>query len=337
MMRRRTCVRPALGLLSVLAAALMAGCATASANPEAERAMEGFARDMAEEHGFEARRVRELLERSERQQGIIDAMERPAEAMPWYRYRRIFVREDRIEAGLAFWSEHEQLIQRVSERYGIPASLLVAIVGVETRYGTYTGRHRVLDALRTLAFDYPPRSDFFRGELVEYLLLTREEGLDPLAPKGSYAGAMGLPQFIASSYRAYAVDFNDNGRRDLWDELPDVLASVANYFARHGWEPGEAVAVRAQVRGDGWAELQGPGLKPQTRVGALVDAGVSLTRPLPASAPARLTVLEGEDGKQYWVTLNNFYVITRYNHSSLYAMAVYQLSLALQERREGSA
>ncbi|MCS4505521.1 Membrane-bound lytic murein transglycosylase B [wastewater metagenome] len=328
-------VRSAMGALAVTAA-LLAGCAVAGAPEPAddEAAFDRFAEQMAREHGLDADRVREVLAASERQQDIIDAMERPAEALPWHRYRGIFLKQARIQAGADFWDEHEALIRRVSEAYGVSPAVLVAIVGVETRYGTYTGRHRVIDALRTLAFDYPPRSGFFRGELADYFLLTREEGIDPLGPKGSYAGAMGMPQFIASSYRAYAVDFNDNGRRDLWDELPDVLGSVANYFARHGWRSGEPVAVPAEVDGDDWRPLaDAGGLKPNTTVGELARRGVYPQETLPADAPARLTVLEGEDGPQYWVTLTNFYVITRYNHSPLYAMAVHQLGEAIREAR----
>ncbi|WP_440996209.1 lytic murein transglycosylase B [Arhodomonas sp. SL1] len=323
-----------LALAGLLTAALAgAGCAT-TADAAAEDAMDRFAREMAAEHELEYDQVLALLERSSRQQGIIDAMERPAEALPWHRYREIFLTEDRIRAGAAFWDEHEALIREVSAGYGVPADLLVAIIGVETRYGEYTGRYRVLDALRTLAFDYPPRSEFFRRELAEFLLLARDEGIDPLEPKGSYAGAMGMPQFIASSYRAYAVDFNDNGRRDLWGELPDVLGSVANYFQEHGWKTGASVAVPAEVVGEEWRSLDADGLRPNTTVGELTAAGVRPKTPLPADAAARLTVLEGAEGDEHWVTLRNFYVITRYNHSALYAMAVHQLAAAIAERRK---
>ncbi len=336
MIRRYRCIRLDRALVLLLGLVVSAGC-TVQARNESSTALERFAERMAAEHGFTVEEVRSVLADSRRQQDIIDAMERPAEALPWHRYRDIFVKEDRIAAGVEFWADNAALLDRASAAYGVPPEILVAIVGVETRYGTYVGRHRVLDALRTLAFDYPPRSDFFRGELESYLLLTREEGFDPRVPQGSYAGAMGMPQFIPSSYRAYAVDFNDNGQRDLWEELPDVLGSVANYFARHGWRSGGEVAVAAEVIGDDWRRFETNGMKPDTTVGELAAAGVRPARALPSESAARLTVLEGANGDEYWVTLDNFYVITRYNHSPLYAMAVHQLADAIATRREGGA
>lgn len=312
-----------------VAVALTVGTATAADPP-----FRAFAQEAAQRHGLDAERVMDILQSSERRQDIIDAISSPAEGLPWYRYRPIFMKDNRIRGGVRFWARHEALLKEAEERYGVPPALIVAVLGVETRYGNYTGRHRVIDALRTLAFDYPPRAGFFRSELTEFLLLSEEESIDPLEPKGSYAGAMGMPQFIASSYRAYAVDFNGNGRRDLWDETADAVGSVANYFAEHGWQRSEPVVARATVAGDDWQRLRASGLKPNTTVGALRDAGVRTDSDYPRHAPARLVELETRDGKEYWVARRNFYVITRYNHSALYAMAVHQLSEAIRERRE---
>lgn len=324
----RSIARP---VLLLLAAGVAAGCAQADLARDEQ--FSAFAAEMASRHDFEAAEVRSLLARSERRQDIIDALNSPAESLPWYRYRPIFLKQPRIEQGVEFWNRHQALIASVVERYGVPPEILVAVIGVETRYGGYTGRHRVIDALRTMAFDYPPRAEFGRSELEEFLLLTREEGFDPLEPVGSYAGAMGMPQFISSSYRAYAVDFNGNGTRDLFAEIPDVIGSVANYFARHGWQTGQPVAARATVTGDAWRNLLSADLKPATTVGELRDAGVRVEADYPDHLPARLLKLETESGPEYWVTLNNFYVITRYNHSPLYAMAVYQLGEAIAAQR----
>lgn len=325
--------RAPLRAAALITLATVTAWATA-ASPEGE--FRAFAEQMEDRHGISSERVLAWLDDSERQDDIIEAISRPAEGLPWHRYRPIFVKEPRIRQGVEFWREHEALIDRAAETYGIRRSILVAIVGVETRYGGYIGKHRVIDSLRTLAFDYPPRSRFFRGELEEYLLLAREEGFDPLTPVGSYAGAMGVPQFISSSYRAYAVDFNDNGQRDLWEETEDVIGSVANYFARHGWDRGTPIAAPATVKGDRWQALVSDGLKPDTTVGELFTHGVTIPAGMPADTPARLLVLEGEDGDEYWVTFENFYVITRYNHSALYAMAVNQLANRIEAARESS-
>lgn len=294
-----------------------------------------FIETTAQRHDMAPASLRALLTRAEHRQDIIDAISRPAEAMPWYRYRPIFMREDRIEGGVAFWAEHQETISRASSRFGVPEEIIVAIIGVETRYGQHTGRYRVIDALTTLAFDYPPRSDFFRRELEQYLLLAREEGFDPLAVKGSYAGAMGIPQFIASSYRHYAVDGNGNGRRDLISSVPDAVASVANYFREHHWETDMPVVSRASAEnGAAVSTLANKGREPYTSVGELREAGVIPEDDLDDGLEATLMALEGENGEELWIGLHNFYVITRYNHSPLYALAVWQLSQAIRERRE---
>ncbi|MGD2082306.1 MAG: lytic murein transglycosylase B [Chromatiales bacterium] len=319
----------------MLCAILLCACGTGAANrPDLQPQVDEFVDEMVREHGFDRGALSALLGRAEFQQSIIDAMRRPAEAKPWYQYRPIFVTESRIRDGVSFWNANEAILQQVSTDYGVPPEILVAIVGVETRYGGYTGRHRVLDSLHTLAFGYPKRAAFFRGELEDFLLLTREEGIDPAEAKGSYAGAMGKPQFISSSYRAYAVDYDGDGRRDLWDSNADVIASVANYFKRHGWRQGEPVTVRAHGVDDSDRAFVEAGMKPSLRVRDLRDAGIETDPSIDGDALASLIELDTGTGKEYWLGLHNFYVITRYNHSNLYSMAVYQLSQEIRALRE---
>lgn len=295
--------------------------------------LEAFSREMAREHGLEQEALRALLlDEARHQPGIIEAITTPAEALPWHRYRGIFLKEDRIREGAAFIDEHAGLLRRVEEEYGVDRYIITAIVGVETRYGRHRGEYRVLDALVTLAFDYPPRSAFFRRELEAFLLLAQEEGLETAEIRGSYAGAMGIPQFIASSYRHYAVDGNGNGRRNLLDSMPDAVASVANYFREHGWRRGEPVAARARVADDADPEpFLDDGMRLNTTVGELREAGIETNADFSADARALLLELDGDNGTEYWVGLHNFRVITRYNHSPLYALAALQLAGAIEE------
>jgi membrane-bound lytic murein transglycosylase B len=289
-----------------------------------------FAAEMERKHQLSASEVEALLTGTEFRDDIIAAITRPAESKPWHEYRPIFLKPDRIKGGVEFWRQNEALLESVSQEYGIPPEIIVAIIGVETRYGKFTGRYRILDSLTTLAFGYPKRGDFFRSELEQFLLLSREESVDPRSAKGSYAGAMGKPQFIASSYRRYAVDQDGDGRRDLWQSNADIIASVANYFKTHGWRRGEPITLRAESTGQ--YDLQpyvDAGMKPSIKLETLLQKGV---RPLDALAmpdPESLTTLIKLDAgtrDEYWFGLHNFYVITRYNHSNLYAMAAYQLS-----------
>jgi membrane-bound lytic murein transglycosylase B len=320
--------------LSRIATALLftAGSALA-ATPDQLR--EAFEAEMVEQHQFDAAELHRLLDQAQVRQPILEAIARPAEKrLNWGEYRKIFLTRDRIRGGLEFWRDNADILQQAAEQYGVPPQIIVAIIGVETRYGRHTGRYAVLDALYTLGFHYPKRGKFFRSELSHFLRLAREEQLDPGEPMGSYAGAMGRPQFISSSYRAYAVDFDGDGKRDIWNNNADVIGSVANYFARHGWQPGQPVTQRVQgVNGD-HAEIIAAGYKPSTTVGKLVESGVQLQQPLPEDSKTSLLALETEDGTQHWLGLDNFYVITRYNHSPLYAMAVYQLSEAIRALRE---
>ena len=308
-----------------------------AANPleEQQEALSAFSTHMAEEHGLDRDQVNTLLADARHQQDIIDAITSPAEALPWHRYRRIFLQDDRIAEGAAFMDEHRELLDDIADDYGVDPAVLVAIVGVETRYGQHPGEHRVLDALVTLAFDYPPRADFFRSELEHFLLLVDEEDLDVSGIRGSYAGAMGIPQFISSSYRHYAVDGSGDGRRDLMNSVPDALASVANYFTEHRWREGEPVVAPARVDNtDRVDEFLDDGMRLNTTVGELRAAGIEPEGDFDDDAAALLLALDSDNETEYWVGLHNFRVITRYNHSPLYALAAYQLAGAIRNQDE---
>lgn len=293
---------------------------------------DSFVQEMVDQHGFDANALRQLLAGAKVRQSILAAIARPAEKrLNWGQYRKIFLTRERIRGGLAYWKRNADSLQRAHKQFGIPPEIIIAIIGVETRYGRHAGSYPVLDALSTLAFHYPPRSRFFRDELEQFLLLARQEKLDPREPIGSYAGAMGTPQFMPSSYQAYAIDFDGDGRRDIWDNSADVIGSVANYLARHGWRTGEPVARRAQGAGVGHTALTEKGYKPYQPVSDFNAAGIRTMPPLPAQMPAALLALKTDQGTQYWLALTNFYAITRYNHSPLYAMAVYQLADAIKQ------
>ncbi len=293
-----------------------------------------FIDDISAQHQFNPAELKGLFKKIERRDEVIEAMSRPAErVLQWKDYRPIFITEKRIDGGVRFWRENRVVLERAESEYGVPVSIIVAIIGVETFFGRNKGRHPALASLATLAFDYPPRSKFFRSELEHFLLLSKEESLDPLAIKGSYAGAMGMPQFISSSYRNYAVDFDGDGRRDLWNNIADVTGSVANYFRRHGWRRGEPVVEKVNPAGDRYENLITSGLKPDIDSKQLLSAGIQLSQS--SAGNKSLLRLIGDEGVELWVGHKNFYVITRYNHSKLYAMAVYQLSQLVQTAIDG--
>ncbi|MDM8180800.1 MULTISPECIES: lytic murein transglycosylase B [Marinobacter] len=292
-----------------------------------------FVREMSERYGFEAERVSAILANAQRRDSILEAISRPAEkTLEWHEYRRIFMRDERIEQGVSFLRKHQEAFERAEREYGVPASIVAAIIGVETWYGTYKGKYRVLDALATLAFDYPPRSRFFRSELAQYLLMTREQGFDPMALTGSYAGAMGYGQFISSSYRHYALDFDGDDVADILTNPVDAIGSVANYFHAHRWQTGEPVAERVSDSLPKSSPLLTRELRPTLTVNDYRQAGIVPKMDAPGDAKARVIRLVGDEGSELWLTYHNFYVITRYNHSHLYAMAVHQLAGALEER-----
>lgn len=301
--------------------------------------VESFIDTMVHEHDFDRDELEAILEKAEVKNSILEAIARPAEkTLSWAEYRDIFVTGKRIEAGADFWRSHRGMLERISSESGVPVEILVGIIGVETYYGRITGSYRVLDALTTLAFHYPPRADFFRRELEQYLLLTREEDMDASKPTGSYAGAMGRPQFMPSSFRAYAVDSTGDGKRDIWDNWADVAGSVANYFVEHGWRSGESVTTRATL-GNGWREpAPEPAntLKPRDTITSLSERGVLFATELPADSKSQLLTFEGENGFEHWVGFHNFFVITRYNRSVMYALAVHQLGqeIAIEVHRD---
>ncbi|MFO7550285.1 MAG: lytic murein transglycosylase B [Haliea sp.] len=285
---------------------------------------------VAEERGLDRERLLQVLAQAERQEAILEAISRPAERVkPWHEYRQIFLTRQREQEGLEFYATHRDTFARAEEEFGVPAEILLAIIGVETHYGRIAGSYRVLDALATLAFDYPRRAGFFSRELKSYLILTEEQQLDPLAMKGSYAGAMGYGQFMPSSYRAYAVDFDGDGEIDIWNNPADAIGSVANYLRRHGWRSGEAIVAAAEAGAEVPGEWFNAGLVPQRTVAELNAAGLRSAQPLEPDARATAIRFELEEGHEHWLGLHNFYVITRYNHSAMYAMSVYQLSQRL--------
>ncbi|RUO41395.1 lytic murein transglycosylase B [Pseudidiomarina aestuarii] len=288
---------------------------------------EAFIDEMVNQHQFDRAEVTAVLERAELNQEVLDAIQRPWEAKPWYQYHPIFLTEKRLAAGLKFWQQHADTLARAEAEFGVPAAVIVAIIGVETFYGEYKGKYPVLDALFTLGFHYPPRAKFFRSELQQYLLLTREEKLDLNELKGSYAGAMGYGQFISSSYRHYAIDFDGDGVRDLLSNPVDAIGSVANYFARHGWQAGKTVAIELPEHST-HADLVTAGMKPEQTIAALQEQGLQLPQGavLDAAQRAKVFAFDQPDSVDYWLGLQNFYVITRYNHSPLYAMVVHQFS-----------
>ena len=316
--------------LSACAAALLAMSPAAALALDEQRAeVQDFIRHMAERHGFAAAELGTVFRQVESRPSIVAAMKRPAEkTLAWHEYRAMFMTDRRIARGVATGLEQAAALQKAAV-HGVPAEVILAITGVETFYGEITGKHRVIDALSTLAFDYPPRSTFFRGELEQFLLMAREEALDPLLPAGSYAGAMGIPQFMPSSFRAWAVDGDGDGHRDLWRDWADVFASVGNYLKGHGWRPGEPVMVAADVAGADLAGVEVTKVALSETAGSLRRRGVKFDAALPDDAPAVLLQLAGAAGAEYRVGFTNFFAITRYNRSMLYASAVNDLAVAI--------
>ncbi|MBI5660422.1 MAG: lytic murein transglycosylase B [Nitrosomonadales bacterium] len=284
-----------------------------------------FIDEMVARHQFNRDELEQVFNRAQHRQAVIDAISRPATLKPWTEYRATFLNDRRIGGGLQFWALHADALQRAEQQYGVPQEIIVALIGVETLYGNNSGKYSVLDALVTLAFDYPRRAEFFRGELEHYLLLARDQKLDLFKVQGSYAGAMGIPQFMPGSYRKYAVDFGGDGITDLLRDPLDAIGSVANYLRQFGWSNGDTVAARARANG----------LAPGSRaVADWAAVGVRLESPVAADKTARLISFTVADGKEFWLAFGNFDVITRYNNSDFYAMTVYQLAEALRAARE---
>ena len=294
-----------------------------------------FIDEMVTNYNFDRSQLQQWFSDASKKQVILDAISRPAEkTKTWAEYRRIFLTSTRINRGVTFWKENQEVLNRAEQEFGVPAEIIVAIIGVETLYGKRKGSFRVIDALSTLAFDYPPRSKFFRSELKEFLLLSREQNQNPLELTGSYAGAMGYGQFIPSSYRAYAVDYDQDGFADIWENPVDAIGSVANYFKRHGWKSGKAVAVRSRIATEYNKSVLNKSLKPSATIAQLQQWGFQPVKPVDENFSATAMKLKGDWGSEFWLGLHNFYVITRYNHSRLYAMAVWQLSQEISMARK---
>lgn len=352
----KTCIH---GLLFIAAASatVMAADAKNTSAKTSQRAAQDYSQrpdvkqfinEMHRKHKYDRKQLQQLMQGVVQQTTALEAIARPAEGvLTWGKYRKIFMTEKRIEQGVEFWKNNVQLLSRAEKKYGVPAEYIVAIIGVETFYGKRAGNYPVLDALTSLGFDYPlenttrerrdRREKFFRKELAHFLLMSREEKFDPRQVKGSYAGAMGMPQFIPSSFRSYAVDFDGNGVRDFWNGSADSIGSVANYFKRHGWKKGAPVIGEASLRAGADGEALGSKkMKPHTTIAEYKKRGVNmpnnLANVITDEQLASLLKLQGEAGEEYWLALHNFYVITRYNHSPLYALAVHQLSQAVSAK-----
>jgi membrane-bound lytic murein transglycosylase B len=294
-----------------------------------------FIREAVARHGFAETELRHLFSRVRRAEPVLEAIKPPPpKARSWEEYRGNFVNERRVAGGVEFWKKHRRVLERAEQRYGVPAEYIVAIIGVETLYGRHTGRWRVVDALTTLAFDYPPRATYFRGELQEYLLLVREQGRDVFAARGSYAGAIGIPQFMPGSVRRFAVDFDRNGSIDLSRSPADAVGSVANFLREHGWRPGSGVLFEAQVSGEAWRALADGSVDAKHALEDLRRAGVAFAEVSPPE-PLKAALIEletPERASEFRVGLHNFWVITRYNRSAFYASVVHDLAQAIKSR-----
>ena len=309
-------------LLSLL---LLGSCAAQAAE---HPGIPPFIDEMVAKHQFKRDELELVFARALHRPAIIEAISRPSTARPWPEYRASFVNRQRIRLGLEFWDKYHATLRRAEKKYGVPQEIIVALIGVETIYGRNVGSYRVLDALTTLAFDYPRRAEFFRSELEHYLLLARDQQFDLLSLRGSYAGAMGVPQFMPSSYRKYAVDFNGNGTVDLLREDRDAIGSVANYLLGYGWIEGEGVTVRADMAGEPPTDIKTPRI-----LADWAAQGVKPEKKVAQDKPLRLLEFTIGEGKEYWLALNNFEVITRYNNSDYYAMTVFQLAEELKKER----
>ncbi len=288
--------------------------------------------ELSGSYGFSRNDLEKILSDHKPNKRIIDLISRPSEKrLQWHEYRKILVDEARIELGVEFWNENIGALNEAERIYSVAPEIVVAIIGVETRYGKIMGSYPVVEALSTLAFDYPPRAKFFRKELTEFFILTRDQKLDPSNLTGSYAGAMGYGQFIPSSYRAYAVDFDGDNFKDIWNNKADAIGSVANYFSRHGWQGDGPVIVRGYETSPNLDVAANESLEPKFLAGDLRKKGIGNN--LADNTKVALFEMQGERGREYWLGLSDFYVITRYNRSSMYALAVFQLSQAIKQER----
>lgn len=321
-------------LFFIVSSSLISVQANASVNYAQRADVKQFIDEMVNQHQFDRAYLEQKFATAKRLDNVLESIAKPAEKeLTWKQYRPIFVTSKRTTKGKVFMQQHRETLDRAEKEYGVPVEVITAIIGVESYYGKHTGKYTIFDSLTTLGFDYPKRSKFFKSELKQFLLLSKEENIDVDEMTGSYAGAMGMPQFISSSYRRYAVDFDGDGKRDLWNSVPDVIGSVANYFSEHGWQEGDSVVHQAVVKNTAVVKNENT-LKPYASVAQFEQQGVTMKQGpdngFDNKQLATLLKLEGKGGDEYWLGLQNFYVITRYNHNEMYAMAVFQLSEKLK-------
>lgn len=297
--------------------------------------VEAFVLKMVVQHHFEEDFLRRIFSQLRSHEGVVKAIGAPSTSKPWHEFRNIFVTPTRTSGGVSFWADNAESLRRARDIYGVPEEVIVSIIGVETIYGRRTGGFRVIEALYTLGFEMTERAEFFRSEMEQFLLLTRENHFDPLEVKGSFAGALGVPQFIPSSYRRYAVDFDGDGKIDLWNSNADAIGSVANYLNHFGWINGQPITTQARVNGANLKEVLDAGFKPNWTVEQMQAKGVEPAENIGPEIQAGLFALDSERGVEYWLALNNLYVITRYNRSRNYAMAVFQLAKAIAREKAG--
>jgi len=328
-----------ISLLFFIALLMLAGSSFAKTQFSRRPDVKVFINSMVKKYGFKHADLNQLFDQVRIRNKVIQSMKHPFEAIAWQRYRKLFVSQKRITMGAKYWREHEALLRAAEKKYGVPPHIIVAILGVESFYGKHQGNYRVIDALSSLAFSYPRRKKFFTKELAQFLLLTREEDINPLSMKGSYAGAMGQPQFMPSSYRYYAVDGTGNHKRDLLNNDADIIYSIANYFKQHGWQAKQDIVAPAIVKNDKYTAINAAARKPKYRIKTLAKYDIRPKQPQPDGRLAGLIILNAKTRPEFWLGFNNFYVITRYNTSKLYAMAVYELAqeIAALKRQEEAA
>ncbi len=296
-------------------------------------AVQTYIKEMVKQHHFDKAKLEKLFAQVKIDQTVLKKIKSPYEAKPWYQYKRLFLSQKVINHGVKFWQENKKTLDRAEKQFGVPADIIVSIIGTETRFGKHTGNFNAIDALSTLAFAYPPRQKFFKKELTSFLILARDQHWNPLTVKSSYAGALGLPQFMPSSYIHYAVDFNNNGKKNLLSSNADVIGSIANYLKKNGWKKGKTIAAPATISGKRYSKLADKGLKPTLRLNQLAKDGIKVAKPVDNNPKAALlSFYNSKTSKQYWLTFNNFYTITRYNKSKKYAMVVYQLAQDIQNQ-----
>lgn len=326
-------LKHALGTFLLAALTVLSHAGTTPPSFADDQAVIDFARDLEQRQGFNTDALLAQFAQVRPNNKVLQLIKPPTSPLQrsWERYRPRFLNDRRIDGGVRFWQENQAMLARARALYGVPEEIIVAIIGVETEYGRNTGGFRVLEALATLAFNYPPRAEFFRTELEQFLLLSRENQLDPLAVKGSFAGAIGIPQFMPGSQRRYAVDFDGDQRIDLANSVDDAIGSVGRFLEQHGWQAGQPIATPARSTGEPEKPLLEAGLRPSLKVAALNEKGI-LSDASPQATVALIDLVSPGQATEYWLGHENFYVITRYNRSSFYAMSVFQLGEEIRKR-----